>query len=127
MLVGVKLARLKFIQIHDQGDFTMSFFFFLLTQLLFAYTILVEPILRTTFYRRLKKQLSTDTTARLLFYRTQILWELSWLVGLALIVIPIPEPLAWLGLTLPNQFGWIIMGVLILGVVLSTFLLRPTP
>src|SRR4030042_5783210 len=91
MLVGVKLARLKFIQIHDQGDFTMSFFFFLLTQLLFAYTILVEPILRTNFYRRLKKQLSTDTTARLLFYRTQILWELSWLVVLVLMVIPIPD------------------------------------
>jgi membrane protease YdiL (CAAX protease family) len=105
----------------------MSFFSFLLTQLLFAYTILVEPFLRTNFYRRLKKQLSTDATARLLFYRTQILWELSWVVVLVLIVIPIPDPLAWLGLTLPNQIGWIIMGALLLGIGMSIVLLRRNP
>jgi membrane protease YdiL (CAAX protease family) len=99
----------------------------LLMQLLAFYTVLVEPILRTNFYRNLKKQLNIDPNARLLFYRTQVLWEWSWMVVLAVIAIPIPEPLKWLGLTLPNQIGWIIMVALLLGVVLSTYLLRRSP
>lgn len=96
-------------------------------QLMAAYTLLVEPFLRTNFYRMLKKQLNIDPTARLLFYRTQVLWEWSWVVVLALIVIPIPEPLKWLGLVLPNQFGWIILLALLIGVVLSIILLRRNP
>ena len=53
----------------------MDFISFILMQLLFAFTILVEPFLRTNFYRFLKKQLNIEPTARLLFYRTQVLWE----------------------------------------------------
>ncbi len=99
----------------------------LLSQLLAAYTVLVEPFLRTNFYRNLKKQLNIDPSARVLFYRTQVLWELSWMVVLVVIVIPIPNPLEWLGLTMPNQFGWLILAALLFGVVLSTYLLRRSP
>ncbi len=99
----------------------------LLSQLLAAYTVLVEPFLRTNFYRNLKKQLNIDPSARVLFYRTQVLWELSWMVVLVVIVIPIPNPLEWLGLTMPNQFGWIILVALLFGVVLSTYLLKRSP
>jgi membrane protease YdiL (CAAX protease family) len=98
-----------------------------LSQLLAAYTVLVEPFLRTNFYRNLKKQLKTNPAARLLFYRTQVLWEWSWMVVLAFIVIPIPDPFGYLGLTLPNQIGWIILLALLLGIVLSTYLLRRSP
>ncbi len=98
-----------------------------LSQLLAAYTVLVEPFLRTNFYRNLKKQLQVDPSARLLFYRTQILWEWSWMVVLAVIVIPIPDPLLYLGLTIPNQIGWILLLALVLGIVLSTYLLRRSP
>src|SRR4030067_3537921 len=105
----------------------MAFFSFLLTQLLFAYTILVEPFLRTNFYRMLKKQLNIDATARLLFYPPQVLWEWSWVVVLILIVIPVQQPLVWLGLTLPNQIGWIIMAALLLGIGLSPLLVRRNP
>jgi membrane protease YdiL (CAAX protease family) len=99
----------------------------LLSQLLAAYTVLAEPFLRTNFYRNLKKQLKVDPSARILFYRTQVLWEWSWMVVLAVIVIPIPDPLNYLGLTLPNQIGWIILLALVLGVGLSTYLLRRSP
>lgn len=105
----------------------MAFLSFILTQLLAAYTVLIEPFLRTNFYRLLKKQLVTDGSARILFYRTQVLWELSWLVVLGVILIPIPQKLAWLGLTLPNQIGWIITFALLLGIGLSTYLLRRNP
>ena len=105
----------------------MAFISFLLMQLMAAYTVLVEPFLRTNFYRMLKKQLNIEATARILFYRTQILWEWSWVVVLILIAIPIPEPLKWMGLTMPNQFGWIILAALLLGIGLSTFLLRRNP
>lgn len=105
----------------------MAFLSFLLTQLLAAYTVLIEPFLRTNFYRMLKKQLVTNASARILFYRTQVLWELSWLVVLVVILIPIPKPLAWIGLTLPNQIGWIITFALLLGIGLSTYLLRRNP
>lgn len=99
----------------------------LLAQLLAAYTVLVEPFLRTNFFRNLKKQLKVDPSARLLFYRTQVLWEWSWMVVLAVIVIPIPDPLTYLGLTLPTQIGWIILLALLLGIILSTYLLRRSP
>lgn len=99
----------------------------LLQQLLAAYTVLAEPFLRTNLYRNLKKQLNIDQSARILYYRTQILWEWSWVVVLAVIVIPIPNSLRWLGLTMPNQIGWIILLALILGIGLSTFLLRRNP
>jgi membrane protease YdiL (CAAX protease family) len=105
----------------------MPFISFLLMQLLAAYTVLVEPFLRTNFYRNLKKQLNIDPSARILFYRTQVLWEWSWVVVLVLIVIPIPQPLAWLGLTMPNQIGWIVTAALLLGIGLSTVLLRRNP
>ena len=99
----------------------------LLSQLLAAYTVLVEPFLRTNFYRNLKKQLNVDPSARLLFYRTQVLWEWSWMVVLILIVIPIPDRLTWLGLTMPNPIGWIILAALLIGIFLSTYLLRRSP
>jgi membrane protease YdiL (CAAX protease family) len=105
----------------------MAFVSFLLTQLLAAYTILVEPFLRTNFYRNLKKQLSIDPSARILFYRTQVLWEWSWVVIMVVIAIPLHQPLAWFGLTLPNQIGWIITAALLLGIGLSTYLLRRNP
>jgi membrane protease YdiL (CAAX protease family) len=105
----------------------MAFLSFLLMQLMAAYTVLVEPILHTNFYRNLKKQLNIDPTARLLYYRTQVLWEWSWVVVLILIVIPIPEPLKWLGLVVPNQVGWITLLALLVGVVLSIVLLRRNP
>ncbi len=105
----------------------MPFISFLLSQLLAAYTVLVEPFLRTNFYRNLKKQLNIDPSARLLFYRTQVLWEWSWVVVLMVIVIPIPQPLTWLGLTMPNQIGWIITAALLLGIGLSTVLLKRNP
>ena len=105
----------------------MPLYSFILMQLLAAYTVLVEPLLRYNFYRNLKKQLNIDARARLLFYRTQILWEWSWVVVLVLIFIPLPDPHKWLGLTLPNPIGWLIMGVLLLGIGLSTVLLKRNP
>lgn len=105
----------------------MAFASFIMMQLLAAYTVLGEPLLRTNFYRNLKKQLSIDPTARVLFYRTQVLWEWSWVVVLAVILIPIPEPLAWIGLTLPNPIGWIITAALLVGIGLSVVLLRRNP
>lgn len=105
----------------------MGFISFLLMQLMAAYTVLVEPFLRTNFYRMLKKQLNIDPGARILFYRTQVLWEWSWVIVLVVIAIPIPEPLKWMGLTLPNQFGWIILAALLFGIGLSTWLLRRSP
>lgn len=105
----------------------MGFFSFILMQLMAAYTVLVEPFLRTNFYRMLKKQLNIEATARILFYRTQLLWEWSWVVVLVVIAIPIPEPLKWMGLTLPNQIGWIILAALLLGIGLSSVLLRRNP
>jgi membrane protease YdiL (CAAX protease family) len=105
----------------------MAFISFLLMQLLAAYTVLVEPFLRTNFYRMLKKQLNIDTHARVLFYRTQVIWEWSWVVVLILIVAPIPQPFTWIGFTLPNQFGWIVLAALVLGLGLSTVLLRRNP
>jgi membrane protease YdiL (CAAX protease family) len=105
----------------------MDFLSFLLMQLMAAYTVLVEPILRTNFYRMLKKQLNTDPSARVLFYRTQVLWEWSWVIVLAVILIPISQPLAWLGITVPNLIGWIIIAALLLGIGLSTLLLKRNP
>jgi membrane protease YdiL (CAAX protease family) len=105
----------------------MGFISFLLMQLLAAYTVLVEPILRTNFFRMVKRQLKVEPGARLLFYRTQVLWEWSWVVVLVIILIPISDPLQWLGLTLPSYFGWIILAALLLGIALSTFLLRRNP
>ena len=105
----------------------MSFASFILMQLMAAYTILVEPFLRTNFYRMLKKQLVTDPSARILFYRTQVLWEWSWMLVLVVIAIPIPKPLTWFGLTIPNQIGWIITAALLIGIGLSTMLLRRNP
>jgi hypothetical protein len=102
----------------------MGFISFLLMQLLAAYTVLVEPFLRTNIYRRVKKQLNVEPAARLLYYRTQVLWEWSWVVVLVIILIPISDPLQWLGLTLPSYFGWIILAALLLGIALSTYLLR---
>ncbi len=105
----------------------MSFVSSILILLLAAYTILVEPFLRTNFYRMLKKQLSANPGARILFYRTQVVWEWSWVVVLVVILIPINNPLQWIGLTLPSQFGWIILAALLLGIFLSTILLRRNP
>ncbi len=106
----------------------MGFISFLLMQLLAAYTVLVEPFLRTNFYRLLKKQLNkAEAGARILFYRTQVLWELSWVVVLVVILIPITNPLGWIGLVLPNPIGWVILAALLLGIGLSTFLLQRTP
>jgi len=105
----------------------MGFISFLLMQLLAAYTVLVEPIARTNFYRMFKKRLNIDTTARLLYYRTQVLWELSWVVVIIIILIPIKQPLVWLGLTLPETIGWIILLALVLGIGLSIVLLRRNP
>ncbi len=99
----------------------------ILTLLLAAYTVLVEPFLRTNFYRNLKKSLTKDTSARLLFYRTQVLWEWSWVVLIIIIFIPRPEPLLQLGITVPGLLGWIIMVGLLLGVALSTWLIRRSP
>jgi membrane protease YdiL (CAAX protease family) len=105
----------------------MAFFSFLLTQLMAAYTVLVEPFLRTNFYRMLKKQLNTAPDVRILYYRTQVLWEWSWVVVLVVITIPISQPLAWIGLSLPNLYGWFILAALLLGVGLSIILLRRNP
>ena len=98
-----------------------------LMQLMAAYIVLIEPFLRTNFYRRLKKQLNLDAGARILYYRTQVLWEWSWVVVLVLIVLPIPGPFQWLGLMPPTSFGWIILAVLVLGIGLSIYVLRRNP
>jgi membrane protease YdiL (CAAX protease family) len=105
----------------------MALFSDILTLLLAAYTVLVEPFLRTNFYRNLKKALTTDPNARLLFYRTQVLWEWSWVVLIIIIFIPRPQPLLQLGITMPGLLGWIIMAALLLGVALSTWLIRRNP
>ncbi|MFZ2097905.1 MAG: CPBP family intramembrane glutamic endopeptidase [Anaerolineales bacterium] len=105
----------------------MAFISYLLAQLMAAYTVLVEPFLRTNFYRMLKKQLNVESGARILFYRTQVLWEWSWVVVLGVIAISIPQPLQWMGLTLPNLWGWVILAALLLGIGLSTFLLQRNP
>ena len=98
-----------------------------LPHMLFAYTVLVEPFLRINFFRAFKKQINIDTSARLLFYRTQILWEWSWVIVLVIIVAPASIPLAALGLTPPKPIGWIIMAVLLLGIGLSVVLIRRSP
>jgi membrane protease YdiL (CAAX protease family) len=100
---------------------------YFLSLLLAAYTILIEPIVRTNFYRNLKKQLKTDPGARVLFYRTQVLWEWSWVVVLVLIFYPKPNQLPLMGLQLPNTIGWILTAALVIGFVLSTYLLRRSP
>ena len=105
----------------------MGFISFLLSQLLAAYTILVEPIVRTNFYRNLKKQVKVNPQARLLFYRTQILWEWSWIIVLIVILIPQSDPLGYIGLTLPGMIGWIILAALVFGIGLSTYLLHRNP
>lgn len=98
-----------------------------LPHMLFAYTVLVEPFLRLNFYRLFNQQIKLDPTTRLLFYRTQILWEWSWVIVLAIIVAPSSKPLATLGLTPPTPIGWIIMAVLLLGIGLSVGLIRRSP
>ena len=98
-----------------------------LPHLLFAYTVLVEPLSRINIYRLYKKQIKIDTSARLLFYRTQILWEWSWVIVLAIIVAPASNPLATLGLVPPKPIGWIIMAMLLLGIWLSVVLIRRNP
>ena len=98
-----------------------------LPHLLFAYTVLVEPFLRLNFYRLYKKQIKIDPSVRLLFYRTQILWEWSWVIVLAFIVAPASNPFATLGLIPPQPIGWIIMAMLLLGIGLSIVLLRRSP
>lgn len=105
----------------------MAFLSNLLTQLMAAYTILVEPFLRTNLYRMLKKRLNTASDARVLFYRTLVLWEWSWVVVLIVIVFPVSQPFQWIGLTLPNLLGWIILAALLLGIGLSIFLIRRNP
>ena len=105
----------------------MGLISFFLMQLLAAYTVLVEPFVRTNFYHRLKKRLATDATARLLYYRTQVLWEWSWVVVLAVILILSKQSFRWLGLNMPNWIGWIIMLALLGGIVLSIYLLRRNP
>lgn len=99
----------------------------ILMLLLTAYTVLVEPFLRTYFYRRLKKQLKVDANARLLFYRTQLLWEWTWVVVIIVIMSSIQQPFEWLGLTMPSMIGWIILVALLLGIGLSIVLLRRNP
>ena len=49
------------------------------------------------------------------------------MVVLVLIVIPIPEPLKWLGLTMPNQIGWIILAGTAPRGCLIHYLLRRNP
>jgi membrane protease YdiL (CAAX protease family) len=105
----------------------MPLYSIILMQLLAAYTVLVEPFLRFNFYRILKKQLQANPKARLLFYRTQILWEWSWVVVLLVIFLPLSAPLRWLGFTLPTPLGWLILGMLSLGIGLSIVLLRRNP
>ncbi len=95
--------------------------------LLAAYTVLVEPFVRTNFYRMLKRQLATEPGARILYYRTQILWEWSWMVVLVVILIPVSEPLTWIGLSMPDLIGWIILAVLLAGIALSIYLLQRNP
>lgn len=98
-----------------------------LPHMLFAYTVLVEPLLRINFYRAYKKQINIDTSARVLFYRTQVLWEWSWVIVLGIIVARASNPLTTLGLTLPAPIGWIIMAALLLGIGLSIVLIRRSP
>jgi uncharacterized protein len=98
-----------------------------LPHLLFAYIVLVEPLLRINFYRAYKKQIKIEPSARLLFYRTQILWEWSWVIVLVIILAPTSIPLAALGVTPPKPIGWIIMAALLLGIGLSIVLIRRSP
>ena len=105
----------------------MAFLSSLLTQLMAAYLVLVEPFLRTNFYRALKKQLNIASDARIRYYRTQVLWEWSWVVVLVVIIIPISHPMEWIGLIFPSIWGWVILAALLLGVGLSIFLLRRNP
>lgn len=105
----------------------MNLISYFLSLLLAAYTVLIEPFVRTNFYRNLKKQLTKDPGARLLFYRTQVLWEWSWVVVIALIFIPKPKALPLMGFALPNSIGWIITAALLIGIALSVYLLRRNP
>ncbi len=99
----------------------------ILTLLLAAYTVLVEPLLRTNLVRILKKRLNTEPNTRLLYYRTQMVWEWSWVVLIIIIFIPRPQPFTQLGLTVPGPLGWGIMAALLLGIGLSTVLPRRNP
>lgn len=105
----------------------MGFISFILMQLLAAYTLLVEPFLRTNFYRMLKKKLKVDATARLLYYRTQVLWEWSWVVVIIIILVLDNRSPTYIGLTLPSFIGWVILAALVLGIGTSVILLRRNP
>jgi len=105
----------------------MNLLSYFLSLMLAAYTVLVEPIARTNFYRNFKRQLNADRGARLLFYRTQVLWEWSWVVVIVVIFLPKAEQLPLIGLALPNTIGWIILAALLIGIGLSIFLLRRNP
>jgi membrane protease YdiL (CAAX protease family) len=100
---------------------------YFLSLLLAAYTVLVEPFARTSFYRSLKKQLAINPAARLQFYRRQILLEWGWVVVIALIFVPKTDQLSLTGIALPDKTGWIITAILLVGAALFIFLARRNP
>lgn len=72
-----------------------------LAHLLVVYLVVLEPLLGVRFYRQLMRALDSVPGARLRYYRILIAWEWCWVLILALIMIPVAQPLATLGLRAP--------------------------
>jgi membrane protease YdiL (CAAX protease family) len=100
----------------------MDLISYYLSVLLAAYSVLVEPFVRTSFYRSLKKQLGVIPAARVQFYRRQVGWEWAWVVVIALIFLPKPDQISLIGVALPNPTGWILMGIMLVGGALLIYL-----
>ncbi|MCL4424669.1 MAG: CPBP family intramembrane metalloprotease [Actinobacteria bacterium] len=74
----------------------------MLAHLLFAYSVLFEPVLGVRQYRKLQQSLQTDSHARQRFYRRILLMEWAWVVVIGVILLPIPSPLQAIGLVVPQ-------------------------
>ncbi len=77
----------------------------ILAHLLFAYTVLIEPLLGVRQYRELRQRLRTDPDARQRFYRRILLIEWAWVAVIGLILPLAPSPLQAIGLVIPQFNG----------------------
>lgn len=97
----------------------------ILAHLLFAYTLLIEPILGVRQYQKLKQLIQIDPYARQRFYRRILIIEWTWAVIIMLILLSVPSPMRAIGLVIP-QFNSLNKGFLFgvtLGLLVSTLAL----
>lgn len=95
--------------------------------LLFAYMVLGEPWLGVVYYRRLQASLALDPGARARYFKVIIAWEWAWLPAIALALIAAGEGPAALGLALPSDDGWLMTGVVVLSLAVSTYVALRVP